>query len=428
MNQSVKEHDDRKEVAHRVTVQDARTEGRCVASDLCRRDGLATLSRMTGSRHRCIVWLPVARLGLALGLLLLLAGSCQKKPPVARIPSLTLSEAQASSLLRLSMDCVDKPWPNKPGHILDGDETLKPPSVLTPAFYGCFDWHSAVHGHWAMVRVLALFPSLPESSELRVKLSAHLQPDRIAQEVAFFSASRNRTFERPYGIGWLLRLSAELHSLAQRDEDAKRWLLALRPLTELLAQRLSEYLSRLTVPVRSGTHDNTAYAMIHALDYAQATQHEAFARLLMERALTFYQADRRCPVAYEPSGEDFISPCLVEADLMRRVMTQSDFARWLQDFLPAVDSPAFDRLRAPVEVRDLRDPRIGHLIGLSFQRAAALRGLAKALSAQPDTAQKLSQIADKHTQTALAQIKESGYGGTHWLASFALYLLTNVGL
>jgi hypothetical protein len=372
----------------------------------------------------------MARLGLltALGLFPLLAGSCQRKSAGTAPPPVTLSAAQASSLVRLSLDCVDKPWPNKPGHILDGEETLKPPRALTPAFYGCFDWHSAVHGHWAMARVLALFPSLPESAELRAKLSAHLQPDLIAQEVAFFSASRNRTFERPYGIGWLLRLSAELHVLAQRDDDAKRWLLALRPLTELLAQRLSEYLSRLTVPVRSGTHDNTAYAMTHALDFAQATQNETFAMLLMERALAFYQADRHCPVAYEPSGEDFISPCLVEADLMRRVMPPSDFARWLRDFLPAVDSPEFDRLRTPVEVRDLRDPRIGHLIGLSFQRAAALRGLAKALSAQPDTAKKLSESADKHTQTALAQIKESGYGGTHWLASFALYLLTDVGV
>lgn len=326
------------------------------------------------------------------------------------------------------MDCVDKPWPNKPGHILDGESTLRAPSELTPAFYGCFDWHSAVHGHWAMVRVLSLFPSLPESTELRSTLSAHLHPDRVKQEVAFFSAERNRTFERPYGIGWLLRLSAELHSLAVRDEDAKRWLAALRPLTELLEKRLSDYLLRLSVPVRSGTHDNTAYAMIHAWDYAKVTQNEAFLRLLMERAITFYRADRLCPAAYEPSGEDFISPCLVEADLMRRVLPSQDFARWLYAFVPSWEAPELARLRAPVEVRDLRDPRIGHLIGLSFQRAAAFRGLGHSLSAQPKLAQKLALFAQTHTQTALAQIKDSGYGGTHWLASFALYLLTDVGL
>lgn len=364
-------------------------------------------------------------MGLLCGLLL---GSCQPKPSAAPVPPLLLTVEQARALVSLSMECVDKPWPNKPGHILDGESTIKAPMELTPAFYGCFDWHSAVHGHWAMVRVLSLFPSLPESVELRSKLSAHLHPDRLKQEVAFFSADRNRTFERPYGIGWLLRLSAELHTLSVRDDDAKRWLAALRPLTELLQMRLSDYLLRLSVPVRSGTHDNTAYAMIHAWDYAQATQNEAFLRLLMERALTFYRTDRLCPAAYEPSGEDFISPCLVEADLMRRVLSPQDFARWLHTFLPDWESPELARLRSPVEVRDLKDPRIGHLIGLSFQRAAAFRGVATALRAQPALAQKLSVFAERHTQTALAQIKDSGYGGTHWLASFALYLLTNVGI
>ena len=364
-------------------------------------------------------------LSLLSGLVLVLGCS---RPPSAPLPpsdAPQLTPQLASRLIRLSLDCVDRPWPNKPGHVLDGPSALRPPSELTPAFFGCFDWHSAVHGHWAMVRVLSRLPTIPEHRELRQKLDAHLTPERLAQERAFFSADRNRTFERPYGIGWLLRLTAELHTFD--DPDARRWEAALSPLAQLLAERLSTYLARLSVPVRAGTHDNTAYAMVHALDYARALQYESFQRFLIVRAKDFYLADRACPVPYEPSGEDFISPCLVEADLMRRVLSPTEFATWLAQFLPRSDAPAFARLRIPIEVRDRHDPRIGHLIGLSFQRAAALQGIARSLPPSDPESKALASVANVHARDGLSQMMDSGYGGEHWLASFALYLLTAVG-
>jgi len=358
--------------------------------------------------------------------LLLCAASCWQQKPAIPKPDFTLTPALASQLVRLSLDCVDRPWPNKPGHVLDGETALKAPAQLTPAFFGCFDWHSAVHGHWALARVLGRFPHLPEKDAIRQKLAAHLTPQNIEQERQFFLQERNRTFERPYGMGWLLRLYAELHTLP--DPDAKNWESAVAPLGTLMMQRLGEYLGRLTVPVRSGTHDNTAYAMIHALDAARVFQYEAFEKTLIERARSFYLADRQCPAAYEPSGEDFISPCLVEADLMRRVLPPGEFSAWYRQFLPPTSSPGFATLRTPVAVRDRHDPRIGHLIGLSFQRAAALRGIASTLSFDDRQEGPLLLSASQHAKDGLAQMMDSGYGGSHWLASFALYLFTDVGL
>jgi len=374
---------------------------------------------------RSLSFVLIPSLLLTLGL-----SACSRSGPsqTQSIDSPQLTPQLASRLVRLSLDCVERPWPNKPGHILDGDSALRPPSELTPAFFGCFDWHSAVHGHWAMLRVLRHVPTIPEQMEIRRQLNAHLTTDRLQQEKSFFALERNRTFERPYGIGWLLRLTAELHSYAAVDADFHRWEDSVAPLAQLLGERFSTYLSRLSVPVRAGTHDNTAYAMIHAIDYASALKNEAFRLLLIERAKDFFGTDRACPVPYEPSGEDFISPCLVEADLMRRVLSPSEFAHWLSSFLPRSNSPEFARLRTPIAVRDRHDPRIGHLIGLSFQRAAALRGIAKSLPTGHPEIEPLQRIAAVHAKDGLIQMMDSGYGGEHWLASFALYLLTDVGM
>ena len=370
-------------------------------------------------------FLLVPSLLLTLGLF-----GCSRSGPsqTQSVDSPQLTPQLASRLVRLSLDCVDRPWPNKPGHILDGDSALRPPSELTPAFFGCFDWHSAVHGHWAMLRVLRHVPAIPEHMEIRRQLDAHFTVERLQKEKSFFALERNRTFERPYGIGWLLRLTAELHSYAELDPSTRRWEDSVAPLAQLLGERFSTYLSRLSVPVRAGTHDNTAYAMIHAIDYASVVKNESFRMLLIQRAKDFYLADRACPVPYEPSGEDFISPCLVEADLMRRVLSPSEFAHWLGAFLPRSDTPEFARLRTPIAVRDRHDPRIGHLIGLSFQRAAALRGIARSLPKGHPEVESLERIAAVHAKDGLTQMTDSGYGGEHWLASFALYLLTNVGM
>ncbi len=376
---------------------------------------------------------------LALALTALSGAACTKPPSgdtpealvalAARLPDpgpLPLDAALASRFVRLSLDCVERPWPNKPGHVYDGAETVRPPREVTPAFYGCFDWHSAVHGHWAMVRLLRQFPALPEAPEVRAVLGRHLTAGVLAREAAFFRLERVRTFERPYGWGWYLRLYGEL--LALDDPDARAWAAAARPLAELLSERTRDYLEKLTVPIRAGTHANTAFALVHMLDAARVAVDRPLEEAITRRARDFYLGDRRCPTAYEPSGEDFISPCLAEADLMRRVLPAGELVPWLAGFLPALTSDDFAPLRRPVAVRDREDPRIGHLIGLAFHRAWCLSGVAAALPPADPRRPVLERLARVHRQAGLDEMFDSGYGGAHWLASFAIYLLTGVGV
>lgn len=336
-----------------------------------------------------------------------------------------LDAERASKLVALSLDCVDRPWPNKPSHVYDGLESFVPHTEATPAFSGCFDWHSAVHGHWSMVRVLRLYPELPEASALREALDRHLTPELLLREEAFFAQEWTRGFERPYGWGWYLRLHGELSDWD--DPDAQRWARATLPLAALIAGQMRIYLSRLSVPVREGTHSNTAYAMVHALDAAERTGDAELAAIVRGRARDFYGRDRDCPTAYEPSGEDFISPCLVEADLMRRVLPPDEYLPWLGAFLPGPGDARFEPMVNPVEVLDPEDPRIGHLIGLAFQRASCYRGIAEALPDDHPRTAVYRALATTHVQAGWDQMYDSGYGGAHWLASFALYALTDAG-
>ena len=350
----------------------------------------------------------------------------KKAPPVKDVQCVELDESKASRFVALSLHCVDREFPNKPSNVVDGDDTVRPPRELTPAFYGCFDWHSAVHGHWAMVRVLKRYPGISEAAEIRAALDRHLTPELIQKEVEYFTASRNKTFERPYGWGWLLRLAAELHSF--EDPDAKRWYAALKPLAALLADRTKAYLTVLSSPIRAGTHPNTAFALVHMWDYARQVGDGGLEKAIAEAAKRFYLEDRSCPTEYEPSGEDFISPCLAEADIMRRVLKPVEFSAWLADFLPDPSSSEFGPLRNPPEVRDRRDPKIGHLIGLDFQRAWAFNGLAADLPEGDSRREQFSKLSRLHCKAGVDLMFDSGYGGSHWLASFALYQLTEVGV
>jgi hypothetical protein len=343
----------------------------------------------------------------------------QPEPPAADVRP---DPALASRLAGLSLACEERPYPNKPGHVQEGPEQARPHRDFTPAFFGCFDWHSSVHGCWALARVLRLFPDLPEAGAIRQALSAHLKPELLTAELAFFREPRNKIFERPYGWGWLLRLQAEL--LAHTDPAAAAWRDALRPLSDELALRLREYLDRLSAPVRDGTHQNTAFSLIHALDYARLAGAPGLTAVVEQRARAFYLADRSCPVAYEPSGEDFLSPCLTEADLMRRVLPNAEFRTWLRAFLPDPRSTGFASLSRPPEVRDPEDPRIGHLIGLSWSRAWSLAGVASALEAGDPWREPLLALARLHRREAYDRMFGAGYGGEHWLASFALLALT----
>ena len=340
------------------------------------------------------------------------------RAPPAKLPA--LDRDTASRLVKLSLHCVGREYPNKLAVVLSGDGDVAPPRQVHPAFFGCFDWHSAVHGHWAMVRVLRRFGDLPEAQDIRAALDRSLAPERIAGEIKTFEA--NKLLERPYGWAWLLRLCQEIGAMKD-DAAAERWLAALRPLEQLLVSRTGQYLERLSVPVRAGTHHSTAFALAHILDYAVAAGDEALAQKVRAAARRFYLQDRACPLSYEPSGEDFVSPCLAEADLMRRVLQPADFNRWFEAFLPGGPGAV-----TPLEVRDLKDPKIGHLIGLDFQRAWSLRGVAAALGPDHRWAASMEHAAAAHGRHGLKLMHESGYGGAHWLASFAIYLLSGVGL
>jgi hypothetical protein len=343
-----------------------------------------------------------------------------------RASSPGFSAQQAARLIALSMHCSEREYPNKPSNVVASAADVRSPRQLHPAFFGCYDWHSAVHGHWAMVRVLARYPELTEAKQIRRILDAHLAPKPLAVELAYFRAKHHRLYERPYGWAWYLRLVDELHQLATTSARpdalaAGRWAKALEPLERLLVTRTIDYLKRLSSPVRAGTHASTAFALAHMLDYARARPRPKLVAAIEAAARRFYLGDRRCPAAYEPSGEDFISPCLAEADLMRRVLEPRELASWLDGFFPALDGPGFATLRRPPEVRDLKDPRIGHLIGLSLQRAWCFAGLAKALPKDPRRPV-FERLAAIHDAAAAKQLHASGYGGSHWLASFAIFL------
>jgi hypothetical protein len=345
--------------------------------------------------------------------------------PRAECPA--LDRALASKLVRLSIACADREYPNKPGSVLDSDGDVRPPRDRTPSFFGCFDWHSSVHGHFTLARVLSTFPDLPEARAIRELLDRHLTSARIAAEVAHLSREENRTFERPYGWAWLLRLRAELAHASASDPDARRWADAVAPLASLVSKKMIAYLSALSVPVRDGTHQNTAFALAHAFDYARATADAPLEAAIRRRARDFYAGDISCPTAYEPSGEDFVSPCFAEADLLRRVLDPAAFRAFYDRFMPAPTSPSFRSLLGPVLARDPKDPRIGHLIGLSLQRAWSMRGVARALAPSDPRRRILLAIAARHCASALDLMGAAGYGGEHWLATFAVYLLTESG-
>ena len=342
----------------------------------------------------------------------------------AYAPAQELDRATADRFSRLALSCVGREYPNKPEHVLDGPADLKAPQALHPAFFGCYDWHSSVHGHWMLARLLRLDAGLASAAEIRGVLGSHLTEDAAAAETRYLEAAPNRTFERPYGWAWLLQLSAEL--ARSDDPSMKSWRAKLSPVETAVVARLQDYLPKLTRPVRSGVHPNTAFALGLALDYARAVENRELERVIAARANFYFGQDRACPVAYEPSGEDFFSPCLAEADLMRRVLAPRDFAAWLKKFLPALSTRHRLGL-VPAVVSDPTDPKLVHLDGLNLSRAWMLRGMAAGLPAKDRRRAALLAAADAHATAGLARVTSGNYEGEHWLASFAVYLLTQDG-
>jgi hypothetical protein len=335
----------------------------------------------------------------------------------------SLTEKQASHFAALALKCVTREFPNKPEHVINNASEVKGPKDLHPAFYGCYDWHSSVHGHWMLVRLLKMFPSLPESTQIRDALNANLTAENIQQEVAYMKQPNRQSFERTYGWAWALKLAEELHSW--NDPDGKKWAANLQPLAETLSNSYRTFLPKQTYPIRTGVHPNTAFGLAFALDYAKAVGDRELESLLDERSRSYFANDADYPGAWEPGGEDFFSAALMEADLMRRVMKPREFATWFHRFLPGVAKGVPATLLQPAIVTDRADPKLVHLDGLNLSRAWCMRSIAKALPETDPARKVLSVSADKHATAALAHVASGDYAGEHWLASFAVYLLSN---
>ena len=332
-----------------------------------------------------------------------------------------LSPDVASSFARLALGCVQKEFPNKPDHVMNDAKDVRPPQVMHPVFYGCFDWHSAVHGHWMLVRLLRTHPGIPEAPRIRAALDGNITPENVAVEVAYLDEPNRKSFERTYGWAWLLKLAEELSSWD--DPDGRRWAAALEPLAREIAKRYVDFLPRQTYPIRTGVHPNTAFGIAFALDYATVTGDTALREILVERSLAYYGHDADCPAEWEPGGEDFFSPCLVEADLMRRVLPADRFASWFRAFLPGIARGDPVRLLSPATVADRSDPKIVHLDGLNLSRAWCMTGIASALSADDPARRVLLESAARHAEETLVHVASGRYEGEHWLASFAVYAL-----
>jgi len=338
----------------------------------------------------------------------------------------SLDAETAGRLAHLALDCVHREYPNKIAHVLNSDEDALPPRQLTPAFYGCYDWHSAVHGHWLLARLARRYPDAEFTTQARAALEQSLTEATIATEVAYLSGEGRTSFERPYGLAWLLQLAAELREWP--DEQARRWSAALAPLEQAASSRLREWLPKLSHPIRTGEHSQTAFAFGLVLDWARGSGNDEMVRLLESRTRELYLADRDCPLAYEPSGQDFLSPCFAEADLVRRVLTPPEFAAWLGAFLPGLPLDGSADWLDPAVVSDPTDGKLVHLDGLNLSRAWMLEGIASGLPGDDPRRAGLQGCAGVHAGSGLASVRAENYEGGHWLGSFAVYLVTRRGI
>jgi hypothetical protein len=339
-----------------------------------------------------------------------------QEAPTTALPELTFNEA--NRLVRLPLECLQTEYPNKLNQSLHDSTHLGGPKQLHPAFYGCYDWHSSVHGHWSLVSLLKQFPSLNQASTIRNKLVENISKENILAELAYFNRTGNKSYERTYGWAWILKLAEELHTWNDplaRDLEAN-----LQPLTNYIVTAYIEFLPKLNYPIRVGEHTNTAFGLSMAWDYAVGLGDDTLKNAIASSVERFYAKDTQCPMTWEPSGFDFLSPCLEEANLVRKVYEPEKFKSWLDKFLPQLANPQFGL--EPGKVSDRTDGKLVHLDGLNFSRAWCLYGIAETL---PQYAH-LKQIASEHIHYSLPSIVDDNYSGTHWLGSFALYALNSV--
>lgn len=336
-----------------------------------------------------------------------------------------LDEAAVARFAELALDCIHREYPNKISHVLSSAADAKPPQALTPVFFGCYDWHSAVHGHWLLVRLCRTYPQAAFAARCRAALAESFTPEKVAAEVAYLQAEGRETFERPYGLAWLLQLAAELHEWD--DPQARQWARTIEPLEQAAADRFKSWLPKLSHPVRTGEHSQTAFALGLVLDWARCRGNEQAAELVVQRARDYYLNDRGANLSFEPDGQAFLSPILAEADLMRRILRPAEFAAWLGAFLPGLsldDSPGW---LTPAVVTDRKDGHLVHLDGLNLSRAWMLEGIAAGLPPGDPRIPGLLAAARAHRRAGLAAITDQHYEGGHWLGSFAVYLATRRG-
>ena len=341
-------------------------------------------------------------------------------------PASKFDAAAAERFAKLALDCVHKEYPNKISHTLQSDADVAPPRTLTPAFYGCNDWHSSVHGHWLLARLARTFPEAPFAAPAREALRKSLTAENIKAEATYMRAEGRASFERPYGLAWLLQLIAELREWD--DAEAREMLTNLQPLEQATLERLNKWLPKLSHPIRIGEHAQTAFALGLMLDYARSSKNADFEKLLVEKARKFYLNDKNAPLSYEPGGEDFVSPVLGEADVMRRVLAPDEFAKWLKEFLPQLPSKAGVEWLTAAVSPDPSDPKLAHLDGLNLSRAWMLDGIISGLPADDPRRAALSAAAEAHRRAGLAAVTGEHYEGGHWLGSFAVYLVTQRGI
>ena len=338
----------------------------------------------------------------------------------------TFDAAAAERFAKLALKCVHQEYPNKIAHVLNGDEDVAPPRRLTPAFYGCFDWHSSVHGHWLLARLARTFPDATFAAPARDALQQSLAPDHIKEEVAYLRGAGRASFERPYGLAWLMQLGMELREWD--DPMAKVMAANLKPLEAAAKQRLSDWLPKLTNPIRIGEHNQTAFSFGLLLDSARSSGDKEFETVLVGKVRDFYLKDRNCPMAYEPSGEDFLSPCLAEADVVRRVLAPKEYQIWLTKFLPQIPANGSSAWLKPAIVTDPSDPKLAHLDGLNLSRAWMLEGIASGLPPKDVRLASIRATSAAHRAKGLAAVTGEHYEGGHWLGSFAVYLATQRGI
>jgi hypothetical protein len=337
-----------------------------------------------------------------------------------------LDEATAAKFAGMALACVHKEYPNKIAHVLNSDRDVQPPRLLTPAFYGCFDWHSCVHGHWLLARLARLFPKAGFAAEARKALARSLTAENMAAEAAYMAGEGRSSFERPYGLAWLLQLAAELREWD--DPQAQEWAQTIEPLENAALARLKVWLPKLSHPVRSGEHSQTAFALGLIYDWARRSGNTEFLEVLDANIRRMYLHDKQCPLNYEPSGEDFLSPCLAEADLVRRILNPAEFSAWLSAFLPAIPQDGAANWLEPGIVTDPTDGKLVHLDGLNLSRAWMLEGIVSGLPKGDPRIASLKATAQAHAASGLRSVTGEHYVSGHWLASFAVYLVSERGL